>query len=89
MANTMSLFMISFVSLNADRLRQRSTQRATAIKMSDKTADIPNGTTAINCIKKFKGFTCVNVIFSFLYIIYTYRDPFEEPELFFNKSIQT
>jgi len=30
MANTMSPFMISFVSLNADRLRQRSTQRATA-----------------------------------------------------------
>jgi len=50
MANMMSLFMMlfMFVSSNEDRLLPRITQRATAIMISDKTADIPNGTAAIN-----------------------------------------
>jgi len=48
MANTMSLFMRLFVSSNEDRLLSRSTQRAIAITISDKTAVIPNGTAAIN-----------------------------------------
>jgi len=48
MANKMSLFIMLFVSSNADRFLPRRTQRATAIKISDKTVAIPNGTAAIN-----------------------------------------
>ena len=48
MANTMSLFMMLFVSSNADRLLPRRTQRATAMRISDTTVVMPNGTAAIN-----------------------------------------
>jgi hypothetical protein len=52
MANTMSLFMMLFVSSNPDRLIPRSTQRASATRISDNTAVIPNGTAAINWTKR-------------------------------------
>jgi len=48
MAKTMSLFMMLFVSSNEDRLLPRSTQRAIAIMISDKTVTTPKGTAAIN-----------------------------------------
>ena len=48
MANIISLLMMLFVSLNDDRLLSRSTHRATAIKISDRIANVPNGTTQLN-----------------------------------------
>ena len=62
MAKIMSMFMMLFVSSNEDRLLPRSTQRAIAIMISDKTVTTPKGTTAINWTQQFEQ-SCLNEIF--------------------------
>lgn len=60
MAYTINLLMRWFVSSKSDRLLSSKRQRAIAIKISDKIASTPNGSTEEIYIKKSKGPLRVN-----------------------------